>query len=333
MRERILTAALTVAVVAVVATGCDDPPPAPALPPVADSGNVLMEPSGQPAAAKSAGKRRPGLRNKGMRRPPRGGPRVVIRTALKALELSDEQKTELNDLASSFKPDDDAKAADKALLEALAAGMRAGKLDDALVTEKLAAAKKHAGAMRDRSHETLNKLHAMLTPEQRKALVEKMTAGPGAEPASWLAEGDFKAGRMRMNVKSNALGGLNPLMITRGLKLSPEQRKKVRALTRNRDRQAKLNKPDQGAAEARKKQTEEVMAAFATDAFDAKKIAGGGITEAMSKAMDDKIDLVRALIETLDEAQRKEAADNIERLGDRAKRTRRVRGKAGSLRK
>ena len=127
------------------------------------------------AAATGVAKAKPGKHakdgkhrgDKGRKRGRRGGPHMMVKLAMKTLELTDEQRGKLEALGPD-KPSDEAMEARKAAHKALADAVRAGAIDvDALMK-----------SAPDNQHEAmvtrLDTLHATLTPEQRTALVATM---------------------------------------------------------------------------------------------------------------------------------------------------------------
>jgi Spy/CpxP family protein refolding chaperone len=137
------------------------------------------QPVAQPSAsAAEAPRPREPRGDKGNRkhRMKRGGPGALLHTALSDLELTDEQKKIIEAALTKAEPDDQDQAKDPPAngpLAALAAGVRAGKIDPAAVAAMPppdpASNPRHAASV-----EALQTLHKTLTKEQRRALVDKL---------------------------------------------------------------------------------------------------------------------------------------------------------------
>lgn len=162
-----------------LAAGCNnsnDPGKTPTpTPDVTQTSQPVAQPS---ASAAEAPKARGPRGDKGTRkhRMKRGGPNALLHTALSELELTDEQKKTLEAAITKAEPDDQDQAKDPPAngpLVALAAGVRAGKIDPAAVAAMTppdpASNPRHAASI-----EALQTLHKTLTKEQRRALVDKL---------------------------------------------------------------------------------------------------------------------------------------------------------------
>jgi Spy/CpxP family protein refolding chaperone len=295
--KRIGTIAIGVSLLSVA---CDDDKAPKASPAV--TGSVVMEPAGQvpEALPRRAPRQRAG-------RPTQGGPTALINKALKVLDLADDQKTKLRDLLKPLMPSSEAK---KELRAALAAGVRANKLDDELIEEKVAAVEKVAAAAHAKAIEAVNTLHATLTPGQREALVESMRAKSQRRmPADWL-ETDVDplgASSRRAMVRRGASASWGSL--TRGLGLSPEQRKKVRDAVKV-------------ALEARRQRIYDMMDAFVVAEFDAESHAAADSESMLKEMLANRIGVVRTLIDIVDAKQRDKLANNLEAAGGIQRRNR-----------
>ncbi len=146
-----------------VVAGCDDPPvPPPPAPATTASASAPPPPA-------------PPLRQSREAAQARGH---VLFDRAQALEgLSDEQKKGIEALAEAV----DAAPAEEGdplapLHAALAAGFRAGAIDDAAVGAAVTSLESEAKARRSAFFEQVAKLHALLTPEQRQKLVEGLKA-------------------------------------------------------------------------------------------------------------------------------------------------------------
>jgi Spy/CpxP family protein refolding chaperone len=106
-----------------------------------------------------------------------GGVTLFIAMSLDTLGVSPEQRVAVEkikaDLHARMEP---ARAAEQNLGTTLADGVAAGSFDVAKVDAAVAQASATAAGLHDASAEALNELHAVLTPPQRAALVDKVEA-------------------------------------------------------------------------------------------------------------------------------------------------------------
>jgi hypothetical protein len=104
-----------------------------------------------------------------------GGLTLMIALSLDTLGVSPEQRPAVekirNDLHARMEP---ARAAEQKLAAMLAAGLAAGNLDAASVDAAVAQVTAAAATVHNASSDALNELHAMLTPTERAALVDKV---------------------------------------------------------------------------------------------------------------------------------------------------------------
>ena len=106
-----------------------------------------------------------------------GGVTLFIAMSLDTLGVSPEQRAAVEkirtDLHARMEP---ARAAEQNLMTTLADGLAAANLDTAKVDAAVAQVTAAAAAVHDASADALNELHAVLTPPQRAALVDKVEA-------------------------------------------------------------------------------------------------------------------------------------------------------------
>ncbi|HXN31058.1 MAG TPA: Spy/CpxP family protein refolding chaperone [Polyangiaceae bacterium] len=106
-----------------------------------------------------------------------GGVTLFVAMSLDALGLSAEERGAVEkirtDLQARMEP---ARMADQSLVAALADGLTAGNIDTAKVDAGVAQVTAAAAATHQASAAALNDLHAVLTPPQRAALVDKVEA-------------------------------------------------------------------------------------------------------------------------------------------------------------
>jgi Spy/CpxP family protein refolding chaperone len=106
-----------------------------------------------------------------------GGVTMFIAMSLDTLGTSPDEHAVIEkiqtDLFAKMEP---ARAAEQKVMGALADGIEAGTIDTAQVDAALAQVASVAGSLHDATADALNELHAVLTPEQRGALVDKVEA-------------------------------------------------------------------------------------------------------------------------------------------------------------
>jgi len=104
-----------------------------------------------------------------------GGFAMLIEMSFDSLHPTEKQIVQLgrirSDLNDKTAP---ARNAERAVLVALADGIRAGSIDRAALDARMAALKAASENLYDNVADALNALHAALTPEQRQMLVEKI---------------------------------------------------------------------------------------------------------------------------------------------------------------
>jgi hypothetical protein len=136
------------------------------------------------------------------------GPEMLLFASLRHLELTPEQRTTIENAAHTIPP---RAAMDGSFFADVAAGVRAGKLDEAALLAKLDAARPPAG--RDASvASAIDTLHATLSAEQRRSLVNliakhidehdqaKATAATPQSPLDHLLSGLNLSGEQRASV-------------------------------------------------------------------------------------------------------------------------------------
>jgi Spy/CpxP family protein refolding chaperone len=188
-----------------------------------------------------------------------GGVAMFIAMSLDTLGVSPEQKAAVEKIrAELFAKMEPARVAEQGVLAALADGVTAGTIDTAKVDAALTQLTGAASGLHDATADALNQLHAVLTPEQRAALVDKIEA----HWALWQrANGDDTA------ATAPARGG-HLEVLSKELGLTPDQVDKIRA---NLGAAAKTSRvqPDPQKVEAH---LQAFGAAFRGDTFDAKTL-------------------------------------------------------------
>jgi Spy/CpxP family protein refolding chaperone len=149
-----------------------------------------------------------------------GGVTLFIAMSLDTLGVAPEQQAAVDkiraDLHSAMAP---GRTAEERLLSTLADGLAGANLDAASVDAAVAQVAKAAAALHDASAGALNELHAVLTPPERAALVDKIEA----HWAIWQKENAEEAGASN-NTESGHFATL-----TTELDLTADQVDKIRA--------------------------------------------------------------------------------------------------------
>jgi Spy/CpxP family protein refolding chaperone len=106
-----------------------------------------------------------------------GGVTMFIAMSLDTLGTSPDEHAVIEKIqADLFAKMEPARAAEQKVMGTLADGIEAGTIDAAQVDVALAQVASVAGGLHDATADALNQLHAVLTPEQRAALVDKVEA-------------------------------------------------------------------------------------------------------------------------------------------------------------
>jgi Spy/CpxP family protein refolding chaperone len=287
---------------------CDDKP-AGGTP---DAGSATLTTDAAPTASASAG-----LGRRGMARGT-PGPVGMLAHSARSLELKDEQKAKLDAAEKSLKGDDASPRDEmKTFHTDLAAGVKAGKLDQAKIDANLAALEKAAKDRHDIEAAALNDIYAALEPAQRTEVTRKVRERTEArekretERRAKMAErdkGDGGADGGGRGDRSEFSAQKRVERLTRDLDLDAEQQKKAQALAKD---DPKAETPDAARAEA-KKRGEALLAAFEKDGFDAKKLEALDTKRARQGA-EHEAKLVGGLLPILKPEQREKLAARIEK--------------------
>jgi Spy/CpxP family protein refolding chaperone len=264
----------------------DSAPPPPAATATAEAVKAPAAAAPAPTAAATAPSEAAG-HGKWKGRRGRGIAGMMLHAA-HSLDLKDAQKATLDKLAEQLHGDHAGPPSEmKDYHAALAAQVRAGKIDAAKLDPLEAAVDKAHQARSDKEAEVLNGLYAALEPAQRKALVAAVRAKQTEHQAKM---GGPDAAKHRLE------------HLTKQLDLDAAQQKRVEPL---------LAKDDHSAMDEMKKHSEAVLAAFEGDGFDAKKLepAAG----AAKKGMAQHAQFLAALLPVIKPEQREKLAAEIEK--------------------
>jgi Spy/CpxP family protein refolding chaperone len=189
-----------------------------------------------------------------------GGVMSFIEMSLDTLGVSPEQHAALEkiqaDLQAHLKP---AQAADARFLAALADGIAAGAIDKAKADAAVGAMEAASANAHSASVAALNQLHAVLTPEQRGALVDKVRAHWEVWQQANAVEGEPAEAPKRGRVDA----------LTQDLDLTADQVAKIRASLTS-TKHVKHFDPAKVEAHLRAFET-----SFAGNTFDAKSLPAG----------------------------------------------------------
>ena len=261
-----------------------------------------------------------------------GGPGFLLRAALNELELRPEQKTTIEALTTELESAQPfASPAHAAFDKALAAQVRAGKIDRAALEPHTVALEKSASDARLKVQGALGELHRTLDTEQRKALVATIEArmsegkqrfGPMKHDGECAADGEC-AGEGECKGASGGHGkrgfgrGHGPKMgghhgpgfgTFAELDLSDAQRDQLRAAREKAE-------PDRAAMKEKMQQKgdhmKQLLAAFAADGFDAKKLSDPPGQQPRTQ-LELRVKQLETMLAVLDPAQRVKLASGIE---------------------
>jgi Spy/CpxP family protein refolding chaperone len=192
-----------------------------------------------------------------------GGFAMFVAMSVDSLGTTPEQQSAIakiqSDMRAKVLPAHDA---EKVLLSTLADGVAAGNVDQAKADAAIAQVSTASAGVHDAVADSLNQLHATLTPSQRVALVDKVESNfevwHESNPADEPAAGDARGGHLAKLAKD--------------LALSPDQIEKIRAsFTASFGRV-----PAHFDAKQADSHMKAFAAAFAGDNFDAKTLTTGG---------------------------------------------------------
>jgi Spy/CpxP family protein refolding chaperone len=244
-----------------------------------------------------------------------GGPEHLLMAALHELDLTAAQKTTIQAAMEKLAPParGDHGPRDTAAFTALSAGIRAGKIDTAAVLAGTGAPGSGPDARLADVATALSTLHATLTKEQRRALVDDMAKRmaehgppPGGAPGD-KGDRDHGPGGPEGGMLGHLLGDLS---------LTDAQRTSI-------DSALAAQRPAAGASDAMKQKFEARGAAmkakmetFAADSFDAKAFVAppadapqGAMMHPMARMVND----LAVVVPLLTPAQRETLAAQLEK--------------------
>lgn len=225
--------------------------------------------------------------------------------ACDGLELKEAQTTQIDAIEKQLHDQARPSAGAMELSSALAAGIKAGKLDGAKLATLEADADKAADARRDAQAKALDDLHAALEPAQRKAVVDKLRQGFAAREAHRVEHAD--------GGKPDAAQWTKRRLerMTSQLTLDAGQQKKVEALLGKTEHPMA---PKGEGPDAAKVRMTALLDAFASDTFDAKKLDPGPVGRFKpSEGIARQADFLGKLLPILEPEQRDKLAATMAR--------------------
>jgi Spy/CpxP family protein refolding chaperone len=188
-----------------------------------------------------------------------GGVTMFIALSLDTLGLPPERKSAVAKIQSElFAKMEPARVDEQEVLTALAEGIAAGAIDKAKVDAAIARVESASALTHDATAAALNELHGVLTPAERRALVDKVRA-------HWAVFDATATGR-----PSNRIDAL-----AQDLGLSPAQVARIGA-----SYEAMMSAAVPAVGPAQVEAHLERLSAFREDAFDATKLVGGAAANA-----------------------------------------------------
>lgn len=232
-----------------------------------------------------------------------GGFVHFVLLSIETLGITPEQQARVDQIKASMKAKmQPVRDAQKGVLQALADGVAAGSIDTAKVDTAIAAVTVAAGQVNGAAADELNQLHAVLRPEQRAALVDKVEA----HFLVWKeSNGDEKAA-----AKEHEPGG-HIAHLAKELSLTNDQVEKLRASFESsiKAHGEAHGKFDPAEADAHMRA---FSAAFAADTFDAKSLPAGPTHEHMATwGVSRMARFYEALVPVLTPEQRTKVADKL----------------------
>lgn len=238
------------------------------------------------------------------------GPGFMLHAALKELELRPEQVEKIEGLLTGLESAHPAtQPAHQAFERALAAGVRAGKLERATLEPHFAALEQGANDARKKVHAALNELHRTLDADQRKSLVAALEARGERAGKGRRHRGDEPGCGGGGQCDGAGKRGFGPhhgpgFGMFGDLELSDAQRAKLRSAM-----------PDRGAMQQEMQKKGEHMkqfvAAFAGEGFDADKLTADAGKSPRAHA-EARVKHLEALLAVLEPSQREKLAARIE---------------------
>lgn len=240
-----------------------------------------------------------------------GGAVGALFRAASQAELSDEQKTKIEAIATELRDGDKSEAADgggpakqmKALNDELLAGVKAGKIDQSKLEPHYAILDREAKERATRDVEGLGKLHDVLDADMRKKLAEQVKK-----------QEEERNERAKKQEAQHADAGARPSpqkrryeRYAKELDLDADQKKKLEAMIPNED-----TKLVSTIREEAKKRVDITCDAFMKDTWDGKGIPGPDVKQ-IRKPMDEQVKFFNQLLPILKPEQKDKLVARLEK--------------------
>jgi Spy/CpxP family protein refolding chaperone len=305
------------------AAACDDKKPTTTTTPTPSASESSKPLASAPVPSASSSSEPRGEHMRGMR----GGLTAMLVRGAKDLDLKDDQKPKLEKLAADLKSDHEGPMSTegKDLHTELVTEVRAGKIEQQKIDQKLGAIEKAAQAAKDKEADTLNQLHALLDAGQRKTLVGNVKAQRagmqmrgrlgfkrhlgGDADGGPVVDGGPAAGGAKL---TEEMAKRQTAKLTKELDLDADQQKKVEALSAKNAPPAP-GKPGAWDPEKMQAQMDASLAAFEGDTFDAKKLDGYKDAGKNARTMAQRqVQMFADLVPVLKPEQREKLAKHLE---------------------
>jgi Spy/CpxP family protein refolding chaperone len=247
-------------------------------------------------------------------------------SSLGEVEIRPDQKAEVatieEDLEKASDPPPDLH---RKLVNDLADGVAAGKIDKAKTDADVKELTKWADSSTPAVQDAMNRLHKTLDPAQRKKLVETMHAKAEAHHEGMMEHGGMHGEHGGMHGEHEGMGpggmehghgpGAHAAELADELGLTADQKAKLeKALEQERKTRGPAMKKKM---EAGKQQMEAIGNAFETETFDAKKAGVGTHHAEMIRDMTEaRLSFVQTVLPILTPEQRTKFADHIRAHAD-----------------
>jgi Spy/CpxP family protein refolding chaperone len=240
-----------------------------------------------------------------------GGAVGALFRAASQADLSEEQKTKIEAIATDLREGDKNEAADgggpgkemKALHDELVAGVKAGRIDNAKMEPHYAVLEREAKERAARDVDGLGKLHDVLDADQRKKLGEQVKK-----------QEEERNDKAKKAEAAHADAGPRPSpqkrrfeRYAKDLDLDTEQKKKLDAMIPNEDPKVVTT-----MREDAKKRVDITCDAFMKDTWDGKAIPGPDVKQ-VRKPMDEQVKFFNSLLPVLKPEQREKLATRLEK--------------------
>ena len=256
------------------------------------------------------------------RRPP-PAPDSLIHIALQSLDLGAVQRQAIQGILEELKsPRDALGAARQAFHQQLAEGVRASAIDQSSFDDAVMAIETHATLYSAEVAVAIKRLHEVLAPEQRSALLEQLKelappppppegeAAPPPPPDGEAApEGAPPRPEGELDSKPPPPPGAK---LVTALELSDAQHEALRQAHEEAGLGRPLGDRCQRVDDGRKQEKEAFLAAFASDTLDPSLIPGERFGEHARHQASRLATLAQLLVPILDESQRERLAELLE---------------------